>query len=409
MIFVGAQFGCQSIQQRPSSERKGLRGLFGGKHDNDWESELAEATDPLGPRAYNRMLLQDLSPSQIKTTWKVRTATKEDRAAAEKALALGHQLYERALAEMEQDPSGGAPKTFDLAANQFRLAAGKMPDSQVEHEALFFEGESYFFANRYVQSNRAFENLVSRYSGSEYLDKAEARRFAIAQYWLQLDEHGANFKIGDPARPKMSLATEARRILHRIRLDDPTGKLADDATLALANAYFKAGLWADAADTYEDLRLNYPGSRHQFHAHLFELKSRVNSYHGPSYDDEPLVKADKLLKSIVRQFPEQAREESEYLGKEGALIRHQLAERDWSMAEYFGNRGENRAAKIYYEKVAKQFADTNFADPAEKQISIVANEPAKPPQRAQWLVDLFPEPEAAKPVIAANPVNALIR
>ena len=31
------------------------------------------------------------------------------------------------------------------------------------------------------------------------------------------------------------------RVYDRIRLDDPTGKLADDATLALGNAYFAVG------------------------------------------------------------------------------------------------------------------------------------------------------------------------
>ncbi len=364
----------------------------------------------MGQRSYNRLLLQDFAPGQIGTTLSVRTTMKENREAAEAAYAEGQRLYDEALRIMDANPSGNQHVAmFNQAANKFRLAAGKFPDSQVEHDAMFYEGEAYFFANHYVQSNRAFENLIARYSGSRYLDKAESRRFAIAQYWLSLAENGKKISFRDPARPTSGLVTEARRILHRIRLDDPTGKLADDATLALANAYFNAERWQDAADTYEDLRRNYPGSQHQFHAHLFELKARLNSYQGRSYDDMPLQKADKLMKAIVQQFPQQAKEEQEYLAKEATSIRNQLAARDWGMAEYFENRGENRAAKIYYEQVAKSYDDTNFSELAAQKTSEVAAKPPAPPQCAEWLVNLFPEPEAAKPIIAANPSNTVIR
>ncbi|MEM9413464.1 MAG: outer membrane protein assembly factor BamD, partial [Planctomycetota bacterium] len=297
---------------------------------------------------------------------------------------------------------------FREAANQFRLAAGKFPDSQLEHDALFFEGESYFFADDYVQANRALENLISRYSGTRYLDKAEAYRFSIAQYWQQLADAGPSISLTDSSRPVKGLLKESQRIFHRIRLDDPTGKLADDATLALANAYFKAENWNDAANTYEDLRRNYPGSPHQFHAHMFELKSRLNSYEGKSYDATPLNQADKLLKQVVSQFPDQARQEREYLAQEAGTIRHLLAEREWAMAQYFEKQGENQAAQFYYQQVAKNFSDTEFSDRVTGEIERIAELPAKPKQHAQWLVDLFPESEKAKPVIASSP-GALLR
>lgn len=399
--------GCSSLQTRGGKHHQ-KSGILGLRGSTDSDRDLATSVDPMGERTYNRFLWQDISPSQLPTTWAVRTTLNEDRPGAEAAYGQGQQLYEQAL-QIRDSNGQEYLAMFDDAANKFRLAAGKFPDSQLEHDALFFEGESYFFANRYVQANRAFENLIGRYSGSRYLDKAEARRFTIAQYWLELADNGKTVDIGDPARPAVGLRTEAKRILHRIRLDDPTGKLADDATLALANAYFKQERWNDAADTYEDLRLNYPGSSHQFHAHLFELKSRVNSYQGPSYDDAPLQKADKLMRQIVQQFPTQSQEERDYLGKEGNLIRNQLAARDWSMGQYFENRGENQAAKIYYEQVANNYDDTRLAVMATEQVAEVAKLPPEPPQRAQWLVEMFPNTETAKPVIASNPAGTLVR
>ena len=401
--------GCHSIQSRPDRDQ-GLAGLFGLRRagDGQIQDDLLANVDPLGERGFNQFLWDDISPGNLTTTVKVRTTYKEDRSAAEAAYEQGQQQYKAALAQLDAEPDGEKHvELFIDAANSFRLAAGKFPDSQLEHDALYFQGESFFFANHYVMANRAFENLISRYSGTRYLDKAEARRFAIAEYWLKVSDDGVKIKLNDPSRPTKGLATQAQRIFHRIRLDDPTGKLADDATLALANAYFKAEKWPDAADTYEDLRRNYPGSRHQFHAHLFELKSRLNSYQGKSYDDDPLKKADKLLKQIVRQFPEQARKEKEFLAQEAGLIRHMLAERDWGMAKYFENQGENFAAKYYYEQVAADFSDTKFGEMVGGEIERVAELPAKPKQHAQWLVDMFPDEEANKPVIASNPTSLI--
>ncbi len=401
--------GCHSIQSRPNRD-EGIAGLLGLKRqtDGEFQDELLTNVDPLGKRSYNRLLIDDLSPGNLATTWKVRTTYKEDRPAAEQAYNQGQQFYDQALALRDQDSEAEQyQELFREAANSFRLAAGKFPDSQLEHDALYFEGESYFFANNYVQANRAFENLLTRYSGTRYLDKIEARRFAIAEYWLKLAESGPKLAINDPRRPSRGLDREARRIFHRIRLDDPTGKLADDATLALANAYFKNEQWLDAADTYEDLRRNYPGSPHQFHAHMFELKSRLNSYQGKSYDDDPLKKADKLMQQIVRQFPQQAREEKEFLAQEAGTIRHLLAERDWGMAQYFENQGENFAARFYYQQVAENYSDTSFGEQVNGEIERVAELPAKPKQYAQWLVELFPDDEQKKPVIASNPASLL--
>ena len=174
------------------------------------------------------------------------------------------------------------------------------------------------------------------------------------------------------------------------------------------NHYYK--MWMDAADTYEDLRLNYPGSPHQFHAHLFELKSRLNAYRGESYSADPLIRADKLMKQIVKAFPNEIQSEREYLSQEAALIRHKLAERDWSMAQYYLKKGENRAAQVYLEKITSEFDDTAFANAASEETEKMIGLPAEPSQPAEWFVNLFPDSEAkAKPVITARQTSTTTR
>ncbi len=409
-LLIGASTGCQSFNQSAgsssASKKKSLFGLNKPRRDRPDSDEIL---DPLGARDSNRLLLDDFAPSQLATTLKIRTHG-TDAISAKQNFEEGQRLYTTGIAQLDADPSGeGHKQSFVDAANQFRMAAARMPDSQIEEDALYFEGESYFFADRYVQSNRAFEKLVANYSGTRHLDKAEHRRYAIAVYWLQLADSSFMPNLVDPKRPKTSLASEGRRILHRIRIDDPTGKLADDATLALGKAFMTADRFYEAADTFEDLRKNYPGSEHQFTAHLLELEARLKGYQGKSYDDTPLRKADEIMKNIVRLFPQECEGQLEYLETQATLIQNQIAERDYSMGQYFEGRGENRAAKIYYEKVAEKYQHTPLGESINEQIEKVAALPPKPDQPIQWLVDVFPDPEAAKPLIRAGDNETIFR
>ncbi len=399
-----SSLGCSTFGGSKDSKA----GLFGLKRRGPKQDTSAESLDPLGARNANRILLDDLSPSQIGTTFQVRGKRKIDQSAAKTHYESGQRIYEEAVAAKQAD-DGSHQSLFIDAANQFRLASARYPDSQLEEDALYFEGESYFFADHYVQSNRAFEKLVANYTGTRHLDLAEQRRLTIALYWLDLSDQYKGPSFADAKRPKTGLATEARRILHRIRIDDPTGRLADDATLALGKAFLKAHRYYEAADTFEDLRRNYPGSKHQFTAHMLELEARMRGYQGKSYDDTPLRKADELMKQIVRQFPAEAKEQLTYLEAQATTIQNQIAERDYSMGAYFENRGENRAAKYYYEQVAEKYDHTEFAKTVRQQIAEVEKRPPVPKQTGKWIVDMFPQDDDEAAMIAAGDNETIFR
>ncbi len=401
--------GCAAFK----STQNNLADLFSGKKTAKSNSKRASAKDDFdfGRSDPNRLLLSDLTPGQIVTTVQTRFS-KEDRAAAEKIFQDAQALYEQAVSITEQDSnSEAAHKLFVKAAKEFQVAGAKWKDSALEQDALFMAAECYFFAHQYVKANRAYEQLVSRYPGTQHMDLVQGRRFNIAKYWLDLNRDKAFWEKGinltDEMRPLVDMSGHAKRVLNNIRLDDPTGRVADDATMLLANAHFESKKYEEAADTYEDLRRTYPGSKHQFQAHLLELKARMLSYRGASYDGTQIIKADKIMNALVTQFPHEIKEHRQYLDTEAGRIRTLLAERDFAIGQYFEKRGENRAASIYYQSVATSFAETDLAKDALARRDELADEPEIPVQRAAWLVNLFPEPKSTKPLI--GPSNTIMR
>lgn len=399
--LLWAAGGCQSATGG-NGKSWSLANLLGTSDSGaDWQED--ERYDLFGEPNPDRVLLPDLGPDRIGTTLRTRLYGGQNKTVAETGFQEGQQLYEQATLLWKEDrDSTEARKMFRAASQKFEVAADGWRNSALEQDALFMQGEASFFANDYVLANRAYEILVNRYSGTPQLDLVEARRFEIAQYWLALKRHGSGWSLENQSRPMSGLDKEARRILHRIRLDDPTGKLADDATFALANAFMEEEMWADAADAYEDLRRTYPGSVHQYLAHKFELQARLAAYRGPDYDGTDLNKAEKVLRSLLSQFPEEVGEDQEQLAEQGGRVRYLLAERDWEMGQYYEGRGENRAAKHYYTQVARKFDDTAFAADAEDRVVALGGLPPVPEQKAKWLADLFPVKERNKPLIATG-------
>lgn len=361
-----------------------------------------DAVSAAEPAARSDLFDLDKLPDQLESSWKTLIGKGTNPQKARELYVAAEGKYQEALrTEGEQRRN-----LLAEAAKAFKDAAERWPESALEEDALFMAGEGYFFADRYPKANEAWEKLLKKYPNSKHLDAIESRRFAIAQFWLDLHDKDPQsfwaFNFTDPTRPMRDDFGNAVRVFDRIRIDDPTGKLADDATLAAGNAYFASARYLDADNFYTDLRKTFPSSEHQYRAHLLGLKSKLMSYEGTDYSGTPLDEAEKLVKQIQRQFPREAANEREYLARAYAEVRYKKAERQWRLGQYYDRRGEYGAARFYYEILTKDYAETPFGERAKARLAEVADKPAVPPQRFQWLVDAFPKQANEKPLIASS-------
>ncbi len=362
-----------------------------------YESE-EEPVDPLS--------IESFAPSNVTGTVRELTGFGPDAEKARQAMRGAEVLYQEAVALKEQNQAEQSNRQFLLAAEKYAEASKLWPGSTLQQDALFMVGECNFFADHYWEAELAYEELLKNFSHSRHLDRVQPRRFAIADYWLELHRTDPQafyeWNLVNPDRPKRDAFGHAMRIYDRIRLDDPTGKLADDATLALANAHLVKGDFLKADDYYTDLRKTFPSSEFQFDAHFLGLKSKLQNYQGSDYSANALNEAEVLLKQIYRQFPVEAERESEYLTKAGAELRYRLAERRWDRAKRFDRRSEYGAARLYYESLVTDYGDTPFADRARQRLQQISGLPAVPKQPLGWLVDFFPETDTVKPLLENN-------
>ena len=321
----------------------------------------------------------------------------KSRPASIRLLADAEQIYNRAT----NARATGNGVTSDDEIESLYLEAAKIYDrsahrwsnSALHEDALFMAAESYFFGKRYPEADDRYEHLLKGYPKSRYLDQIQRRRFSIAHYWLQTDQLDHQkfyeFNLSNPTLPWRDQFNFAVRILDQIRLDDPTGDIADDATLLAADACLEIGRYQQADNLFSDLIKTFPSSEHQFRAHRAAIQTKLSRYRGPDYGDTALLESEKLLKQVQRQFPQQASQQQQELVRLNAEIHYRKAEREWSTGQFFDERASYGAAKMYYRTLIKEFADTPFAGPARKRLLEIEGRPAQPPQRFQWLANLF--------------------
>ncbi len=303
------------------------------------------------------------------------------------------QLAQQRFAEGEAHYRAGK---YGDAAESFHEATTRAVSPSLHQDALFLHAESLFFADKYPAANDAYGMLIEQYPSSKYLDKAVARKSAIARYWHESHQHDPAWPIVpnllDGTKPRFDILGHALKTYDSIRMNDPTGPLADDALMATANAHFVRGRWDDADYHYGLLRREYPKSEHQLNAHLLGLQSKLRMYKGPDYDAAPLDEAKELIKQLRIQFGvELPAEERERLREIEAQIAQHRAFRDWQTASFYDKREFYRAAKYYYVEVARKYPSTELAQRARDRINELDGEPDVPPEKLGWLMRMFPQ------------------
>lgn len=333
--------------------------------------------------------LERLAPKQMYARAKKAVGQGPNEQVARKALDEGDTLFRQ--------------KEYAKAASKYRRAYKRWPDSPLEEEALFKAAESEFFADRYSKADDEYALLIKKYSSTQYLSQAVIRRFAIGRYWELHDREHPHWPLTpnlvDRTRPMFDTGGHALRVYERIRLDDPTGPLADDATMATANAHFLDGHWEEADYHYGLLRSEFPKSEHQFQAHLLGLRCKLLRYQGPGYEGSPLDEAEDLATQLITQFPQELGGERERVVQVRASVRHQRALREWNMAEYYVKGKYYGAARIYYAKVAKEYPDTQLAQESRTRLEQLQAEPDNPTPPFQWLVNVLPQSKREGPAI----------
>nr|WP_047813878.1 tetratricopeptide repeat protein [Rhodopirellula islandica] len=344
----------------------------------------------------------------------LRFLTMREQPDAERARELyqeADQLFRAAAArtkqtELDGEAEGTEKKDFARAAKLFARAADAQPGTALAQDAMFMQAESLFFSDQLPDATDVYERLNKEFPNNRHVDQAAARAFAISQYWIDTErateDDWFKFNLFDPSRPRLDTEGHAVRVLDQIRYDNPTGRLADDATMAAAVEYMRQGDFETADEFLTDLRETFPESDHFFNAHLMGIRCKLEVFAGPKYSGLMLEEADKLVRQTRERFPDRLQdpETSEMVARAAAEVAFRRAEKLNDRATFREKRSEYGAARLHYQMILRDYPSTPFAERARERLEAISGYPAVPAERvtAMMLKRVFPDSRRSPPL-----------
>ena len=328
------------------------------------------------------------------------TGTNEDLPKAKRLYQRGDALFKEAV----EAPKGTRDGIFSDAAGLFKDAGEEAPGSGLQQDAMFMEGEALFFANELNAARDVFETLQKEFPRNRHSDRAAARLFSISKYWIDVSKSGSDswytLNFFDSKRPFRDVDGHAVKVLDQIRYDDPTGKLADDATMAAAAEHIRNEQYETADEFLADLRETFTDSDHLFLAHVLGIRCKLEIYRGPRYSERVLDEAGTLVEQTRRRFPAELREEkyNELVARASAEIDYHKAEKLAFRARYREKQKEFGAARELYRKLLKDHPTTPQADQAREVLAKIEALPASPTKSLAFLAKVFPSSKRSSPL-----------
>jgi outer membrane protein assembly factor BamD (BamD/ComL family) len=332
-------------------------------------------------------------PKNLGLTVEVWTGHGPDEGIAHQLYAEGDELYRR--------------KDYHDAALKYKAAANRFPGTALEEDATFMCGEAHFFADEYSKADDCYGNVIKKFPNTRFMNMIVNRDFAIGIYWLQYDHAHPSFLLKpnftNKTLPMFDTFGYAIRAFDEVRLNDPRGKLADEAIWMTANAYFLEAHYDDADYYYKLIRTDYPKSKHQKDAHLLGIQAKLHLYQGPMYDERPLKQGEELIDQTIAQYGRDLGDERERLLTAKAEIHAQYALRLWAVGQFYEKTSHYGAAKIYYHELVKKWPNTELAKRADTRLVAIDKLPDNPPDYFRVLAIVFDHEDPDKQKTIPNP------
>ena len=280
-------------------------------------------------------------------------------------------------------------KNFKSARAAADLFCKDHPDSPSCEEAMLLGSQAELDNGMYYQAFERLEAMLAKYPNGLFLERALTREMEVANAFLA----GKKRIVGRMLR--LPAADEGLTILRKIAEHAPGTDIAERALLRIGEYHFEKKDYRDAADAYDEFLALNPKSARAPHTMAQAAQAMYESFKGVPYDETPLVEAEARYKTLLAQYPDEARKcRAADMLREIVTIR---GERAYETAKFYERTGRPQSAIFYYRQVAEEFPSTVWASEARTKVGVVPRQPSTKPAAAET------KPAAAEIKPAAAP------
>jgi outer membrane assembly lipoprotein YfiO len=229
--------------------------------------------------------------------------------------------------------------------------------TELGEQAQYYYAECLAHTGQTYAAFKAFEYIFSKYPGTLSARKALPREMALAREMRKTSPGRAPWAYG------------------RVVANDPSGPLAADAQIEMADLYFDQQDWWNAKTAYQGLLTTFPESawipKALFRVGMCALEE-ARIVNVPSTQ---LAEAQGKFEDYTDRYPD-----GKYMSDVKAKldeVQEMKAQVVFETAKWYIGRGQHRAAVIYLNTILRDYARTKSAEEARKVLARLRPETAE--------------------------------
>ena len=246
-------------------------------------------------------------------------------------------------------------KNYSQAITELRKLIKFYPKSKEAPEAQYYLGRSFEALNNFFEAYKAYQVIVDKYPFSERSAEIVERQYKIGESLLDGKYKGkwAEFFSSD---------YDVIEVFRQVIKNAPYGKYASVAQYKIGLYLKEKSLLQDARDEFEKTINDYPDSEWakaaKYQIALVDSKRSSDSQH----DQKVTQVARQEFQDFIDNHPDS--ELSQKAKDQIKDLRNKEAENNFVVAQFYEKQKNYKAAKIYYDLIASDYADTPVVNKA---------------------------------------------
>ena len=251
-------------------------------------------------------------------------------------------------------------KDYEKAINELKKLIQHYPKARQAPEAQYYIGISLEEQGKFFEGFKAYQLVIDKYPFSERSPEVIKREYDIAVKLVEGKDRG--FWVETVAGGNYDVIEIFRTVIKNA----PYGELAASAQYKIGLYLQEKQLYQEARDEFEKVVNDYPNSQWakaaQYQIALSDAKRSRDAQH----DQKVTQAAVEEFKEFVKENPdaELSRQAKEHIQK----LREKDAENNFVVGQFYEKQKNYKAAKIYYQTIVNEFADTSVASRALEKI-----------------------------------------
>ncbi len=255
-------------------------------------------------------------------------------------------------------------RKYEESMREYKKLLKSYPKAREAAQAQFALGRVWEEMKKYWRAVEEYQKVVDRYPFSDLGPKVVERQYVIANLFLE-------GKAKDHEFAKSILGTDYQipDVFKKVIKNDPYGPYAPASQYKIGLFHLEKKDYQEARDAFEKTVNDYPDSKWAESARYQIAVADAKRSVGAQYDQKTTTIAVQGFEDYVKANPESQLSAS--AKAEIDKLRLKEAENNFVVGEYYWKAKKYKSAKIYWQTVVSQYADTSWAAKAGEKLKTI--------------------------------------